>query len=172
MPRLTPENLEQLAREARLHFYGGRCATEPKDLATIEARRPAMTNSRPFLHVFGPETSTGAAAAYRHVHATGLMDSLVYENIYTPDDQRPINSIERQLREALAEYPPERGFDLVAVLHGPARDVSELSQVRRHQEGRGRGRVLQASGAVCIRLSCASPGASSSCRSSCSLLFF
>jgi hypothetical protein len=123
MPRLTPDNVLELARQARLHFYGGRSATEPTNLATIEARRPAVTDRRPFLHVFGPETSTGQAAAYRHVHATGLMDSLVYENIYTPDDQRPINSIERQLAEAIERYPAERGFDLIVVLHGPASDV-------------------------------------------------
>jgi hypothetical protein len=123
MPRLTPDNVLELARRARLHCYGGRCATPPQSLATIEARAKAMTQLRAFVHVFGPQTIRGTAGSYQHVHATGLVDCLDQSSVYIPEDQKPVVTIEQQLADKLREYPAAAGFDVVVVFHGPARDV-------------------------------------------------
>src|SRR5205807_347638 len=60
-----------------------------------------------WLMVFGP------AVSYRHLFAVGLEDYDLRESITRMIIG--VRTIEEQLRDALAEYPPETGYDLVVV---------------------------------------------------------
>ena len=118
MPRLTPQNAPELARAARLFHYGGRCATPPASHSVIEARHPAQTHRRAYVHVWGPvKRPQDDQPRYGHHHATGLVDCLSIERLNIPEAERDVNTIEMQLARVLELYPPAAGWDAIVVHH-------------------------------------------------------
>ncbi len=123
MPKLTDSVLTVLAHHARLHNYRGKHVTSPDSLATLSDRHQDLAKVRSWAHVYGM-----VSGQFRHVHSYELFDREFQHDPAIPDGPELVMSIEGQLQELLATYPPANGFEIVVVSHKvqPVNDVAIL----------------------------------------------
>jgi hypothetical protein len=109
MPLLTPANVNNLAQRTRRYLRG--VTTPPASLKEFWDRLPPKREDRSvWLFVFGPVL---IAHGERWVYAARPPFALDDAPGYGWAER--VNTVERQLRQALRDYPPRGGHDHVVV---------------------------------------------------------
>jgi len=123
MPKLSADNLNMLAREARRYLYG---TAEPPTSARAAKKQtmatPVDVDKSAFALLFGPENSYLAKSEYAALTGLSLTDTGAnYPHTWeTNEDGKSelvgrLETIEDRLKKLLAKYQVADGFDIVVV---------------------------------------------------------
>ena len=116
MPRLTPDNLNDLARKARAHVFGVEDA--PQSVEELRGRLAALPAERcpAFAHGFGPSAPPDChrpGGGYCREFSFELLDAASVPSEFRPDE---VVTVEAQLAELLDRVEQSRS-DIVVILH-------------------------------------------------------